>query len=133
VTELLILRGLVHARVNWGRWIADCPSPFCRSALAVAPGTPAFTCEDCGADGEIQWPDRVDDISRMLAFRPNPVNRNWEPGETVWDLMDENARHGIMGMWADMLGISGVMLELRDDKIVVDALPTAPYLAALES
>jgi len=133
VTGLLILRGLVQARVNWGRWIVDCPSPFCQSALAVFPGTPAFTCEDCGADGEIQWPAEVRDISRLLAFRPNPMNRNWEPGETLHDLSDENVRHGVMGMWAEILGLSGVMMEITDDKIVADALPATPYRAALES
>lgn len=86
--------GVVQARMNWDRWIADCW--VCASALTVPPGTDAIACWDCGAAiGPILWPRDPDGIEMVLGFRPDPNTRSWEPGETISDLMAENAAHGI--------------------------------------
>lgn len=85
------------ARMNWSRWIADCSSRHCTSALALAPGTPIMRCFDCGWVTErIVWPDHTDAIETLLAMRPDEKTRNWEPGETLEQLANENVQHGII-------------------------------------
>ena len=78
--------GVTHARANWSRWVADCPSPFCSSALQLTPGQPWFRCRDCDAVAEVVWPANPADIERLLVMRPDETTRNWEPGETLYDL-----------------------------------------------
>lgn len=87
------------ARVNHGRWIVDCPD--CRGAMPVWVEQPLMWCSDCQnrAVGH-RWrrvalpvvEERVA-IEAILSQRPNPANRNWEPGEAVADLIAENAAH----------------------------------------
>jgi hypothetical protein len=85
-----------HARLNWGRWIADCASPWCTSALQLDPGMTAMRCWDCGWETtHIAWPDDPDAIAWVLALRPDEKNRNYEPGETLDVLVAENVAHGI--------------------------------------
>lgn len=119
----LALRGYVYARVNWSRWIGDCPSPFCQSAQQMSPGWRWFRCEDCGADGEMVWPKMVDDIARLLLMRPNPINRNWHPGESLSDLMRENMEHGVIADLVELGHGSRPLLEIINDQIVLDTLP----------
>jgi hypothetical protein len=53
-------------------------------------------------------------------MRPDPTTRNWFPGETLHDLMFENASHGIF----DHLGeTSGTLFGVDDLGIRVDNLP----------
>jgi len=98
--------GEVSARINHGRWIADCAG--CNSALVVDLGQPVFMCVECGnAANDRKWlkvtvPRNRKAIETELLKRPmngrNPaeaVNRNWEPGETVTMLKQENTEHGI--------------------------------------
>ena len=98
--------GEVAARINHGRWLVDCPG--CNSALVVDLGQPVFMCVECGnAGNEGKWfavtvPDNRKAIEDVLLKRPmngrNPAdakNRNWEPGETVAALKQENIDHGI--------------------------------------
>ena len=98
--------GEVAARINHGRWLVDCPG--CNSALVVDLGQPVFMCVECGnAGNEGKWfavtvPRNRKAIEDELLKRPwngrNPaeaVNRNWEPGETVAMLKQENADHGV--------------------------------------
>lgn len=93
------------ARVNWGRWLADCPRPFCANAEHFGANraghvgglTPrGFTCSECGLQCPVQWPPNVDDITFILGLRPVPATRNWQPPETIHDLFAENLKHGIM-------------------------------------
>jgi hypothetical protein len=69
----------------------------------------AFHCTYCHMLSEIEWPDHMAEIMEVLALRPVPHNRNWYPkdhetavkfriehGQTVQDLRDENAEHGIL-------------------------------------
>jgi len=98
--------GEVAARINHGRWIVDCGG--CNSALVVDLGQPVFMCVECGnAANDGKWfnvtvPTDRAAIEIELLKRPmngrNPasaVNRNWEPGETVAALKQENTDHGI--------------------------------------
>jgi hypothetical protein len=41
-----MLGHLVYARINHGRWVADCP---CGSAQVVTPADPRVACTECGA------------------------------------------------------------------------------------
>ncbi len=100
---------LAVARVNWGRWLADCPAVPCvhpvtgeRAAGAeyVAAGFP-FMCQWCwnqdidGRFREVEFPAEYDAIEAVLVARIEPESRNWTPGETVVDLQVENIAHGV--------------------------------------
>ena len=98
--------GEVAARINPGRWLVDCAG--CNSALVVDLTELVFMCVECGnADNGGKWfavtvPRNRKAIETELLKRPwngrNPaeaVNRNWEPGETVAALTQENTDHGI--------------------------------------
>lgn len=97
----------VLAYLNHGRWVADCSRPDCTGAELAVPGE-AFHCHNCGQLDTVTWPDNPDDIDAVLKLRPVPGTRNWFPkghplaeayqlpaGETVADLVAENAAHGI--------------------------------------
>ena len=116
----MILGGPVLARVDFGRWIADCPD--CGGAEYVDPREAIFYCFQCGnrANGgharPVAFPPErerleiealllerdVDDrrgrnrIERALMARPAPLPRNWTPGERPEDLrwQNEAARAG---------------------------------------
>ena len=100
------ISGEVAARINQGRWLVDCPG--CNSALVVDLSQPVFMCVECGnAANDGKWfqvtiPTNRKAIEAELLKRPwngrNPAdakNRNWEPGETVATLKQENTDHGI--------------------------------------
>lgn len=96
----------VFARVDFGRWIADCE---CGSANYVEPSDPVYFCATCGnaaSGGKLRgvtFPENRLDIERELLEREvyvNPklkpidrainaksltpgVSRSWNPGETV--------------------------------------------------
>jgi len=84
----------VKARVNEGRWIADCPD--CSGAELVMLGEP-FVCKskNHGVRYDVEWPTDKDEIEAALAVRKT-VNRHWSPGESVEDLQRENREHGIV-------------------------------------
>jgi hypothetical protein len=101
---------LAIARVDFGRWIADCP--FCGSACMVDPDDPFFFCLYCAGLGTgdacpCKFPENRDEIeteilkrqvisigkhtSRADAAKNEPplyygLARNWTPEETVDDL-----------------------------------------------
>jgi hypothetical protein len=93
-------QGTVLAEVWRSGWHAKCP--FCRGAMVVEPGEPFF-CVDCAMQGNefrpmrVVWPEERHTIERLLLKRPNPMNRNWFPHETVEILIAENHQHGIRG------------------------------------
>lgn len=93
------------ARVNHGIWIASCS---CGARGAPTPGCVVFLDSPLGWDvrcGNRPWgggwrpivvPDSEERrlIEAVLDCRPNVVDRNWEPGETVADLVGQNREHG---------------------------------------
>ena len=86
----------VKARVDHGRWLADCP--LCNGAELVSPGKP-FRCQSkpCVAVAHVTWPTSATQarIEALLALRPDPATRNWRPRETLKALAAENAAHGL--------------------------------------
>lgn len=80
------------ARFDWGRWVADCPSPTCMNAMQLEPGQEQFECRflidpqrqaygGCGTVAEIEWPDDVAGIERETEGKPES-EQNWRPEET---------------------------------------------------
>lgn len=83
----------VRAYVNHGRWVADCL--FCGGAVMAPVDDPRFLCGEClnrqvgGRMVALELPADRDEIEAELLKRPNAINRNWRPGETVDDLAAE--------------------------------------------
>ncbi len=89
------------ARVNWNRWIVECPD--CHNAEFGWADEPIFMCTHCwnaavgGRWRRVVFPDGAERgrIEAALLARPVVNNRNWEPGESVGRLRAENRRHGL--------------------------------------
>jgi predicted ABC-class ATPase len=79
--------------------------------------------------GEIVWPARAEDVERLLSMRPDPHTRNWEPGETLNDLLLENMQHGVLSSVAESAS-AGALLAVADDAILMDALPSRYEIGA---
>lgn len=73
------VRARARARVNWGRWIADCPELYCNNAEDLTPGQATFHCTVCRIVGPVEWPADADGIWSALLERPRPATRNWYP------------------------------------------------------
>lgn len=99
------LTAIVFANV--GFWVAKCPRPYCYGAEHFGPRRggsgvevgnlqlDGMWCKECRTGWPVVWPtDRVE-IERILMDRPDPNNRNWFPGESIYDLVAENVRHGV--------------------------------------
>jgi hypothetical protein len=94
------------ARVNQGVWIASCS---CGMPGIPRPGCVVFLdhllgwCVRCGNQAwgggwrTIAAPPEAERrlIEAVLACRPDLETRNWEPGESVADLIAENIAHGV--------------------------------------
>ena len=102
------MKPLARAYANHGRWLADCPRPFCSNAeqLSGAQGLPLFHCTACGAEAPIEWPPDAAELTAVLAARGNKAWMNWYPaghpiagrfslpsGQTVADLHAEDLEH----------------------------------------
>lgn len=78
--------------INDGRWVGNCS---CGSGVSVSPEWRLGCCASCGAIYEqLTLPGDSDDIVEALEKRPVP-NQNWNPGESVDQLLIENAEHSI--------------------------------------
>lgn len=84
------------ARVNWGRWLADCPTGDL-DAPVIDPQWGVAVCLTCGSvfTSSIVMPPDWADIDAALMVRPLVHTRNWSPPETLADLLAENAAHGL--------------------------------------
>lgn len=105
---VLTARPLV-ARVNHGQWIASCDCGAPLLPLVPTPGgvvffdRPLVWCMRCrnGGTGRGWRPVQLpaaglrDAIEAVLVLRPDVTARNWEPGETVAELVAENLAHGV--------------------------------------
>jgi hypothetical protein len=77
-----LLTHTARARVNHGRWIADCPRRYCANAIRLQPRQGTFHCAGeggCQMVAPIEWPANADDIWSVLLERPVPSTRNWYP------------------------------------------------------
>lgn len=138
-------------RVNWGRWIADCPG--CGSALHVehfqqqlgahvwyddgdgraVQGPFLAGCWDCSLQTDLVWPAEgiVRGVERLLGMRPEPRTRNWTVAESLHELALENAAHGIFNHPAVEAATGGPeLLVITDGGIVEDRLPATRELTA---
>ena len=106
-------RKTVNARVDFGRWMADCPD--CNGCEYVDPDDPFFFCLSCGnvmLEGyarRVVFPKNMAEIEKELVRRPvndligsndvdramkaRPIypglSRSWNPHETVTDLKNQ--------------------------------------------
>lgn len=98
----------MKAFVNDGRWLVFCADPNCAQAERdwgglrfKKDGTPygivgnISFCGNCRLLSDVSFPADRDRITEVLSARPVPETRNWMPGETVEDLIEENAAHGV--------------------------------------
>lgn len=110
----------VPAYVSWARYVADCPR--CPNAELVARFQAAMMCTECGARAELEWPseEMVYGIERLLLMRPSVANQSWLPGETLLDLVAENASHGILTPLPDDYDWR---LVVEPERIRMDNLP----------
>lgn len=74
----LIATNTAVAYVNFGRWVADCPTS-CGSAWELQPGEMIVQCSECRNIAPVQWPPWADEIWAALMERPLPRTRNWFP------------------------------------------------------
>jgi len=125
----LAIAGVAYAEANWGRWIARCPRPWCTNALALEAGQLEFAClglGGCGATAEVVWPPDPQAIAALLAMRPVQGTQNWLPGETLEDLLAENAAHDLIpAEWLALAASSpGGIVELlgTTDGVVTSGL-----------
>jgi hypothetical protein len=93
------------ARVNHGVWIASCdcgargtPAPGCVVWLSAPLGF-CVRCLNRGWGGgwrPLVVPEASERaaIEAVLVCRPKISDRNWEPGETIAVLADQNREHG---------------------------------------
>jgi hypothetical protein len=66
-------------------------------------------------------------VERLLSMRPNVATRNWEPGETLIDLMVENGKHGVFDPISTAELPPGTsLLNVEEGRIVTDILPALP-------
>jgi hypothetical protein len=89
---------IAEAFVNDGRWVVTCG---CGGAQLASRARPLFYCLDCAGEAHgfkwlaIVFPRDADAIEAVIARRPDPLSRRWNPGETVEDLTAENAANGV--------------------------------------
>ncbi len=122
----LAIPGLAYAEANWGRWVAKCPRPYCHNAMQINRWEPIFLCGGaggCGWSTNLIWPADPEAIETLLLMRPDVTNRNWLPGETVQQLLTENAIHDVIP--AAMLVEAGCILETRDERVTAGRLVAA--------
>lgn len=79
-------RADVIARVDWGRWVADCP---CRAGVAVHPEWATTGCLECGRILNVTVPSEFRDIEDALLERSEDSQRHWDPSKTVETLRAE--------------------------------------------
>lgn len=115
------VEGRARAYVYEGNWVVDCPRGCNNTEFVfdlrnpLDPRSPrdvpkgGFHCSYCRLVAPaVELPRDADEIMRVLAVRPIPNNRNWYPedhpvalrfnvahGQTVAQLREENAEHGV--------------------------------------
>lgn len=115
--------GMAYSYANYGRWVVDCPRPWCTNAMQVGRGQAVFEClgpDSCGWTAPIVWPPDPDAIETILAVRPANQVRNWAVGETLAHLIEENAEHGFLpSEWVELAGGDVVKILETANEVVV--------------
>jgi hypothetical protein len=68
--------GDVPARIDGGRWVADCS---CTSGMAAWPENERVACIDCGREYRATFPPDWPSIQEGLLKVDRPSNRTWSP------------------------------------------------------
>lgn len=113
-------QGVARAYVYSGEWVADCPRTGCGNVEFLFTQSRMngprdqrksfYQCSSCGyACAKILFPRQEHQILEVLMRRPVPHNRNWYPadhpvainfrlphGQSVQELLEENAEHGVI-------------------------------------
>ena len=79
------------ARVNHGRWIADCV--WCGTGMLTRPEWGVAYCGECGAryhKDQVEYPEEHKDIERILLRRVRRDQQNWDDRQTAPELEVEN-------------------------------------------
>lgn len=111
----------VYVEANWGRWVARCPRQPCTNAVQVWASDATFTCSGiggCGWTADLVWPPDPEAIEMLLTMRPVPRTRNWVVGESLEDLIAENALHGVLAPALEGLTGSTTLALIADDRLV---------------
>lgn len=116
--------GVAHA--SWSYWAIRCG--LCPNGISLQPFQKTAACNFCRVVNEVVWPtpEMVFGVERLLMMRPDPSTRNWKPGETLGDLMRENAEHGIFDhlKTSELVATPGVsLMTVEDFQIRSDLLP----------
>lgn len=102
----------VYARVDFGRWIADCE---CGGAVYVDPEKDGFFCGNCKNNGgklrPVVFPENAkeieDELLKRVVYLPTGktgtqaakeakgLSRSWTRPETVEQLKEQRIKHGI--------------------------------------
>jgi hypothetical protein len=114
--QLEQVRKRADAAVNWGRWISRCVTSWCTDAWGPDLGEQFWQCPSCGLVNEVAWPADPIAVEALLLMRPDPKTRNWEPHETLEDLVMENGAHGILP--PGLLEVGGDVALIIDGRIV---------------
>jgi hypothetical protein len=127
--------GVTCVYANRARWVASCSyAADCGDEAAeLNRFQDVFICAACGRPTTVVWPseETVYGVERLLMMRPHVKNRNWIPGETLIDLMVENAANGVFDPISAEPGVS--LLQVEEARIVHDALPAAPRFLAVDA
>lgn len=82
VTDGIVLGAQLRARINHGRWVADCT---CGSAQIVTPADPRMWCVVCGTGWwQVAFPADVNAVEQTLLDLP-VAERNWWAVDDVTD------------------------------------------------
>jgi hypothetical protein len=84
----------VAARIDAGRWLADCPAG-CGGAEMVSAADPVFLCVSCGSDDKwwpVTFPNNRAAIEAEVIKRADVHGWAWTPGETLSQLRAETLR-----------------------------------------
>ena len=96
INEVRIL--IVKARLNWGRWICDCPTENCNNAeyaIWNQVNRKEMICAVCGNGiWKISIPRHKKQIEQAVSSRP-VENQNWEQGESIRFLQLENIKYEV--------------------------------------
>jgi ribosomal protein L37AE/L43A len=80
----------IRARINHGRWVADCH--YCKKGMLTRPDWGTACCAQCGARyaaGFVKFPEDPR-IEQLIKLRPDPTTQNWDDKQTARDLELEN-------------------------------------------
>lgn len=99
----------VFVHINHGRWIVDCPD--CNGAQLACLADHRFMCNECANVAvdhlwrPVVWPAEHRGITEAIDSRADRKLQNYEPGETLAELLEQNA------VLADETVVGGVVVR----------------------